>query len=511
MSILEIQRRQLLAGIGALSLTTVVGFSAAQAEDWSLKAAAEPYKGTTLRIIGEALAPLDALNQHKAVFEAETGIDVVIEQHAFEQVMQKTTADFVGRTGFYDAILNPHVRLPTLIANQWIQPLAKYIDDPKLADPTLRLEDAVLSKDWLNAALGDMGELYGVPFSSHTIYLNWRVDLFDNAEEQAAFKAKYGYDLPSPALTMQHLWDTSEFFTRKRGEKLAGETLEQDIYGITLSGKRHISMLWNFYNVLYAFGGKVVESETGPEYGPVVINSEAGVKALTFYRDLITKFGPPGSLTYTWDEQLAAMQGGLAVQALLWADASYAISHDETQSKVVGKVAYSGTPIGERKIVNLHQWGMFVPTTSKNPEAAWLFLQWTQRPEVQEKLMATGSISLTRSTYETKSVQDLVYAPANYFLLAGEVLEVDGKPAFREAGSPYGLAQSYVEALDPVTNSTQAVAFKLENFPEYATVEEILQKNISAVLTGQMEPKEGLDRSVEEIYREIPALAAFKK
>jgi len=510
-TLLKLHRRQLLAGMAAGAAIAIGGLPAAQAADWSLKQAAEPYKGITIRVIGEALAPLASLDQQKAAFEEETGISVVIEQHAFDQVMQKTTADFVGKTGFYDVILNPHVRLPTLIANQWVQPIAKYVSDPKLADPTFKLEDVVLSKDWLAAALSQKGELYGVPFSAHTIYLNWREDLFDNAAEQEAFKARYGYDLPSPPVTMQHLWDTSEFFTRKAGGTLAGETLSQDIFGITLSGKRHISMLWNFYNVLYAFGGKVVESATGPDYGPVVINSEAGVKALTFYRDLITKFGPPGSLNYTWDEQLAAMQSGLAAQALLWADASYAISHDESQSKVVGKVAYSGTPIGERKIVNLHQWGMFVPTTAKNPEAAWLFLQWTQRPEVQEKLMSTGSISLTTSAYETKSVQELVYAPTNYFLLSGKVLKVGDKPAYREANSPWGLPQSYADAVDPVTKAAQPVVFKLENFPEYATVEEILQKNISAVLAGQMEPKEGLDKSVEEIYREVPALAAFKQ
>lgn len=510
-TLLRLHRRQLLMGMAAGAAVAIGGLPAAQAADWSLKQAAEPYKGITIRVIGEALAPLASLDQQKAAFEEETGISVVIEQHAFDQVMQKTTADFVGKTGFYDVILNPHVRLPTLIANQWVQPIAKYVSDPKLADPTFKLEDVVLSKDWLAAALSQKGELYGVPFSAHTIYLNWREDLFDNAAEQEAFKAKYGYDLPSPPVTMQHLWDTSEFFTRKAGDKLAGETLSEDIFGITLSGKRHISMLWNFYNVLYAFGGKVVESATGPDYGPVVINSEAGVKALTFYRDLITKFGPPGSLNYTWDEQLAAMQSGLAAQALLWADASYAISHDESQSKVVGKVAYSGTPIGERKIVNLHQWGMFVPSTAKNPEAAWLFLQWTQRPEVQEKLMSTGSISLTSSAYETKSVQELVYAPTNYFLLSGKVLKVGDKPAYREANSPWGLPQSYADATDPVTHAAQPVVFKLENFPEYATVEEILQKNISAVLAGQMEPKEGLDKSVEEIYREVPALAAFKQ
>jgi multiple sugar transport system substrate-binding protein len=506
---IRLSRRQVLQSASGGMALLALG-RPALAQQWSLKEAAAPYSGKTIRIIGEALAPLESLNQQKAAFEQETGIKVEVEQHAFDQVIQKTTADFVGRTGYYDAILNPHVRVPSLIANDWIQPIDKYLSDPKLANPDFNLESTVLSKNWLMASVGQEGKLYGVPFSSHTIYLNWRWDLFEHPAEQEAFKAKYGYDLPSPPVTMQQLWDTSEFFTRKAGANVAGTPLAQDLYGITLAGKRHISMLWNFYNVLYAFDAKVVESDTGPEYGQVVINSDAAVEALTFYKDLITKFGPSGSSNYTWDEQLAAMQSGLAAQALLWADASYAISHDEKQSQVVGKVAYSGTPIGKRKIVNLHQWGMFLPTTSKSPEAAWLFLQWTQQPEVQAKLMSTGSISMMKAAYQTPEVQKLVYGPTNYFLLSGEVLEVGGKPAYREPGQPWGLPKSYADAPDPVTNSPQPVIFKLENFPEYPVVEEILQKNLSAVLADQMSPKEGLDRSVEEIYREVPALAKFK-
>jgi multiple sugar transport system substrate-binding protein len=503
-----ISRRTLMAGAAFAGLA--IATAPLPAAAWSLDEAAKPYAGTTIRIIGEALAPLESLNQQKSAFEEATGIKVEVEQYAFDQVIQKTTADFVGRTGYYDAILNPHVRVPTLIANGWIQPLDKFLSNPDLADPAFDVESTVLSKDWLMAALGQEGKLYGVPFSGHTIYLNWRFDVFEHPDEQAAFKTKYGYDLPSPPITLQQMWDTAEFFTRKAGESLAGQTLEQDVYGITLSGKRHISMLWNFYNVLYAFNGKVVDSATGPAYGPVVINSDAGVKALTYYRDILNKYGPPGSLNYTWDEQLAAMQSGLAVQALLWADASYAISEDPSQSQVVGKVAYSGTPVGERKIVNLHQWGMFLPSSSKNPEAAWLFLQWTQRPDVQAKLMSTGSISLTKSAYKVPEVTDLVYAATNYFLLSGEVPEMKGGAAFRRKGSPWGLPRSYAEAKDPVTGGEKPVIFKLENFPEYSTVEEILMKNLSAVLAGQMSPKEGLDDSVEEIYAEVPALAEFK-
>jgi len=501
-------RRRFVAA--ALGTALVLGL-ASQAGAWSLKEAAKPYEGTTIRVIGEALPPLESLDKQKAAFEEETGIKVVVEQHAFDQVIQKTTADFVGRTGFYDAILNPIMRVPTLVVNDWVQPLGAFLSDDKLADPDFAVVDQVLNKDWLMASLAIDDKLYAVPFSAHTIYLNYRHDLFEHPDEQKAFKEKYGYDLPSPPITLDQLRDTAEFFTRKSGETLAGATLDQDIYGITLSGKRHVSMIYNFYNILYAFDEKVVDSDSGPEYGPLTINSDKGVAALTYYKDLLDNFAPPGGLTYTWDEQLAAMQSGLAAQALLWADASYAMAHDTEQSKVVGKVAFSGTPIGARKIVNLHQWGMFIPTTSKSPEAAWLFLQWTQRPDVQAKLMSTGSISLTSSAYREPSVMDLAYATTNEYMLSGKVPEIDGKPAYRSAGQAHGVPQPYADAVDPVTGESEPIVFKLENFPEYATVEEILMKNLSAVLAGQMEPKEGLDKAVEEIYAEVPELAKHRK
>ena len=501
---MRFSRNLLLASIVAGS---AVVLSSSGAEEWSLKEAAKPYEGVTIRVIGEALPPLESLDQQKVAFEEETGINVEVEQHAFDQVIQKTTADFIGGTGFYDAVLNPLMRVPTLVVNGWALPLETYLNDPALADPEFAVVDQVLSQDWLNASMAHEGKLYGVPFSAHTIYLNWRFDLFEHPDEQAAFKEQYGYDLPSPPVTLDELRDTSEFFTRDAGATLAGAVLEQPFYGLTLSGKRHVSMLYNFYNILYAFDGLVVGSASGPEYGPLVINDEKGVEALTFYKELLTETCPPGSLTYTWDEQLAAVQSGLAAQALLWADASYAMAHDEEQSTVAGKVAFSGTPIGARKIVNLHQWGMFIPTSSENPEAAALFLQWTQRPDVQAKLMSTGSISLTESAYHEESVKALDYSATNHYLLSGRVPGYDGMPAYRNAGEAHGVPASYVDAVDPVTGNTQPVIFKLENFPEYATVEEILMKHLSAVLAGQVEPKEGLDAAVEEMYAEIPALA----
>ena len=146
----------------------------------------------------------------------------------------------------------------------------------------------------------------------------------------------------------------------------------------------------------------------------------------------------------------------------------------------------------------------------EEPRGGGLFLQWTQRPDVQAKLMSTGSISLTESAYHEDSVKDLDYSATNHYMLSGKGPEYDGKAAYRNPGEAHGVPKTYADAVDPVTGGTQPVIFKLENFPEYATVEEVLMKHISAVLAGQVEVQEGLDAAVEEIYAEVPALAEHR-
>lgn len=463
--------------------------------------------GIVLNMIGEALPPLEALNKKKADFEAETGIKVEIEQCAIDQVTQKTTADFAGGTQIYDMYLNPHVQLATHVENGWVMPLDTFTADESLKDPLANIDTDIKNKDWMNGCFAYKGQLYGVPFSTHTIYLNWRWDAFEHEDEQKAFADKYGYQLPSPPLTMQHMRDTSEFFTRKAGEKLMGETLTNDVYGNTLPAKRHTSTLWCFFNVLYAFNGIVIDSETGDDYGPIVINSPEGIEALEYYKDIVLNFCPPGTSTYTWDEQLAALQTGLSLSSLLWADASYAISEDASQSDVIGKMAYSGVPVATRKTTNLHGWGLYIPTNSKYPNEAWKFLQWTQRPEVQAEIMASGAISLHNSPYQEEKVYGLTYAPTHYFITNGEVLEIEGEPSYRKPGSGWGVPQDYVEMKDPQTGETAPVPFKLDRFPEHSEMDNILMKYISECLTTDMDPKTALDSAVEEVKNSIPKLA----
>lgn len=475
-------------------------------EDAWFRAAAEPYKGETIKVIGEALPPLDALAKKSEEFTAITGINVDVEGRDMDSLNQKLTADFIGGTALYDVGMVWWGWVPAYVENDWLVPNSELQKNKDITHPDFDLQKSIANQNWLNMLASYDEEIYGVPFSVHILLHYWRWDVFEHPDEMKNFKAKYGYDLPSPPVTFAELRDTAQFFTRKAGEMMAGEVLEHDVYGITLCGKRHSSTVYNWCNYLYASGGHYVDSPTQFDYGPVIVDSKVAVESLEYYKDLVDNFCPPGTVTYTWDEQLAAIQTGLAVQTTLWADAAYATSVDASQSEVIGKIAYTGQPIGNRKIVNMNGWVLAVPKASKRKSAAWLFCQWTQRPEVQALLMTNGTIALPDSAYTVSGVYNLDYAPTHYYVTGGKALEIEGKKALRERGKSWGLPKEFYEAKDPTTGSTVPEIIAPKTFPESAVIEEVLAKYLNDCFSGGLSPQEALDQAAEELRAKIPKL-----
>ncbi len=84
----------------------------------------------------------------------------------------------------------------------------------------------------------------------------YRRDLFEDREQRAAFREKYGYELAVP-ITYEQLRDMAEFFTRP----------EQNLYGLATYGSEDYDGCTSaFNNILWSFGGSVpssVEKENG--------------------------------------------------------------------------------------------------------------------------------------------------------------------------------------------------------------------------------------------------------
>lgn len=420
-------------------------------------------QSVTLHLIGEALPPFEAIPEVTKEFTQKTGIKVEIHPYEFETALSKTQLDFTGKTGNYDVVMGIYYNLGKYAENNSILELSNFMADPAIHDPEVKLDN--FFKPVLDVSCYYKNKLYGLPATAQTMFLWYRKDLFENAEEQAAFQKRYGYALPMPnaqnAITWDQYRDLSEFFTRKKGQRLAGQELAEDFYGTCLQGKRHPALWYEFGNYLSSFGGDIVDDQE-----KVVINSPQALQALQFYISL-TAFSPPGTVQYTWDDALTIFQQGRVAMTTMWFDATPSLD-DPNSSRVVNKVGYGLIPIKPgvgKQVAQYGGWGFYINASSKHPKEAFQLIQWLNRPDVQLKWAKQGGLPSTVSTF----------ADPQY-------LAVPYHPAEREA-----LNHSVAWTRAPYS-------------------EEINSKGIEALsraVSGQEDPKKALDELADEIRKII--------
>jgi hypothetical protein len=250
--------RLLRSGVALGSVSLALAY-AAEAGAWSLEEAAAPYKGTTIRTIGESLPPLEAMDKLKHKFEERTGIKVVIEQYEHSEAVNKVMLDLNSKRGRYDFILQPHRELGRFVANGHLAPIEQFMNDPKLRDPAFKPGEVLYQGLWKEISWYE-GKAYGFPFTALTMYLWYRKDLLEDPKEQAGFKAKYGYDMQVPA-TWDQYRDLAAWFTRP----------DKGFYGTAIQGKRHEALWYEWLNFLYSFGGDMMEAKSGSECGPIIV------------------------------------------------------------------------------------------------------------------------------------------------------------------------------------------------------------------------------------------------
>lgn len=474
----------------------------APAGEWALAKAAEPWKGETIHIIGEALPPLEALEQLKNQFEEITGTTVVIEGLGHEEAVEKVTLDFAGQTGTYDVVLQPHRALGKLVNNGWVRPIDEFYNDAALRDPNFSYEGSLLNTEWFRETCTYKDKVYALPFHFISMYLWYRFDWFEHPDEQAAFKAKYGYDLPSPPVNWDEYRDTAEFFTRKAGETLAGQVLEDDVYGHAMGGARHVSTWYDFLNVMYSFGGRdiTLPGNRGDSYGEVTVNSKEAVDALEFLIKMLA-YAPPGALSNTWDEKQAAQQSGLVAMAIQWDDSAFAVE-DPSQSEAYGKIAYSGVPIGKDKMTQIEGWSYFIPNSSKKPELAWLFVQWAMSKDIQIAQMKLGGESGLRATYDDPEVVAIPYVPTAVYLKTAGTLVLKA----RQIGDPTGngVPQRYIDAINPATGDTSVTIIAKPTVPEEERLTEAIILAVNKALGGEVTAQQALDELAVELKGILP-------
>jgi multiple sugar transport system substrate-binding protein len=242
----------------------------------------------------------------------------------------------------------------------------------------------------------------------------FRTDVLCHEEEQKNFQAKYNQKLPCTPEEMDDVdWDTfekmGEFFMRKKGDKLAGQTLDDDFYGIAYQcGKAYDFNTMQVNGFIWQYGGNIWDETQAPKgRAEGVVNSPEAVKALEHYLRL-TKYMPPvvktgGMDIFKTDELFR--EGKLAMH-IEWIGFGESTINPQT-SKVADKVAFAQMPGlrgADGKIIRWSNIGgqpfvLMTWTTDKQIKEAVDFVKWWLSPEVQHQFAAAGGQSAIKSVY----------------------------------------------------------------------------------------------------------------
>ena len=270
---------------------------------------------------------------------------------------------------------------------------------------------------------------YGFPQMPDVLINYYRKDVFCDDGEQKAFKEKFGYKLPCDPADMDNVtWDQwgdfGKFFMRKKGEMLAGKTLDDDFYGISYqAGKAYDFSSMQVLTMMYQDGNGIAgiwdETKAPNSHAEGVVNSPTAVKSFEHFLDLL-QYMPPVAKTGTMDifKTDELFREGKVASNIQWIGFAESTINPET-SKVAGKVDFSmipGTKGPDGKLVHWANIGgqPFIITTWNSDvvtKEALDFCKWWLSTDTQKMFAQAGGQSGLRSVYSTPEY--LTYRPWN--------------------------------------------------------------------------------------------------
>ena len=350
----------------------VVAWSAAASAETAAERAvneAKQYSGTTITVVWEAgLQSLDPLHFSGPKWKELTGIDVKVVEVAPEDMFTKIMQDYRSGAGGYDALNVVPAWMPDLANAGALEVLDPYVDKYGYRDELQKIAPTYRDNQMKVA-----GKIYGFPDDGDVFVMYYRKDVFDDAATKDAFKAKFGRDLTVPT-TWKEFDEVGQFLTDRNQPNLYGAAFfRQPPYTLFMFEER-------FRNE----GGKFFDADTMK----ATINSDIGVKVLTDMRNE-NKFMPPGVEQWGFVENLAAFLQGQTAMTISWPPyGRWAEGYGTDQealnwvpkTQIAGKVGYALPPGGHPQLAL--GFALSVASTSKNKEAAYLFIQWLNSEDI---------------------------------------------------------------------------------------------------------------------------------
>lgn len=450
----------------------------AEASWWAQAAA--PYRGVTIRGISESTPPSRYASEVLAKqFEQETGIKVEFEVTSWDQMYDKAIKDMEAGTGIYDFVYIEQDIIYAYLDRDFLVDVSKMLND----NSALKSPDFDFGKftTFIDYFKNQDGDVFGVPMEAFIKVYLYRKDLFTNPEIQQAFQAKYGYEL-AHATTFEQYRDNAEFFTQW------GKDHNMELWGTTVQGSTgHPASFYEFFETIApSFGvynwGINMENWKASVANGGQMNSDRAKEALSFWVGLLP-YAPPEATSSTWDEVAASFAAGRAAQGWVYGENAAWIATDADRSRVVGEVGVALPPTypgvmedaeAGRGYIGYYDGGAFgIPHSSKNKEAALLWLEYIGQESVQADWAVASSRVVMNSTYDDPKVKEQDAKVDGYYTLMKE----DGRLF---AGAP--------------------------PFPFHAALREVVAPFIYRALSGELSPADALDQAAAAADAELVRL-----
>jgi len=279
------------------------------------------------------------------------------------------------------------------------------------------------------------GRLVQLPRHSDVSNLFYQISLYEDAENQAAFLAEYGYELMPPE-TFDQFRDQAMFFADP-----------PNFYGTQYVGKDE-AIVGRFYEMLVANGGALFDENWNPTF-----NSPDGVMTVQWFKDLYdAQAVPAGVLNYLWDDTGLGFASGTVALNLDWAGWA-GFFNDPANSQVAGNVGLVRAPMGAAGIrsgwAGSHTFS--ITETCDNQEAAASFISFLTSAENQMIEARTGLLP-TRAQVWTDIIAEFDGA-GNEFMV--NVFETYALSMAEDAFTP-PLIEPWIEVSNEIWPQLQA-------------------------------------------------------
>jgi ABC-type glycerol-3-phosphate transport system substrate-binding protein len=311
-----------------------------------------------------------------------TGGSLKVDALPYENLHDKQVLQFAGHSGAYDLVYVHPSWFGEYVKGGYLKPIGAYLADKSLNPAGFKASSYYLPGIFKQGAFG--GQQYCVQDFVATVLLAYRKDVFAKAH------------LAPPRSWAQVIAD-AKILNHKNG-----------MAGIALPGKRTGAVADVLSTLLIGAGTWWYNSA---EKASLDVNK--ATQAISFYARA-AKYAPSGVLNFHWDEAATAAAQGKAAM-LITLTPTLAWLNDPAKSKTVGKWGY--VPLAatvKRPAGELVYWNWCVSSDSKDPKAAYSFIQWFTSGSEQAKVAVTGATAGSTTDFYTNKalLKKLPFLPA---------------------------------------------------------------------------------------------------